>query len=56
MIQVADLRNPGTNVGLPSFEETELAAQTLGVHLHPVDAQAAEDLNSAFQAATALGA
>jgi putative ABC transport system substrate-binding protein len=56
IIQVAVLWDPSTVGNSPSFKETELAAQTLGLRMHPVEAQAVEELDSAFQAATAVGA
>jgi len=50
--RVAILLNPtGTSAAL-QLREAELAARRLGVKLHPVEAQRAEDLETTFQTAT----
>ncbi len=50
--RVAALMNPGNRVHEVFLEETRAAARSLGVHLQPLEARTAEDLEGAFAAAT----
>src|SRR5258707_1121229 len=52
LAQIAVLRNPSVAVHATFWQETEVAARTLGVALQPLDVRGPEDFEAAFAAAT----
>ena len=52
LVRVAVLRNPIVAVHATFWQETEVAARTLGVALQPLDVRGPEDFEAAFAAAT----
>jgi putative ABC transport system substrate-binding protein len=52
LAQIAVLRNPSVAVHATFWQETEMAARTLGVALQPLDVRGPEDFEAAFAAAT----
>jgi putative ABC transport system substrate-binding protein len=52
LVRVAVLRNPIVAVHSTFWQETEVAAQKLGVVLQPLDVRGPEDFEAAFTAAT----
>jgi putative ABC transport system substrate-binding protein len=52
LARVAVLRNPSIAVHATFWEETEVAARTLGVALQPLDIRGPDDFEAAFAAAT----
>ena len=52
LAQIAVLRNPSVAVHATFWQETEVAARTLGVALQPLEVRGPEDFEAAFAAAT----
>jgi putative ABC transport system substrate-binding protein len=53
--RVGVLFNPASTGVIPRWRETESAARSLGVQLHPLEVRSAEELERAFAAATSAG-
>ena len=53
--RVGVLFNPASTGVVPRWRETESAARSLGVQLHPLEVRRAEELERAFAAATSAG-
>jgi ABC-type uncharacterized transport system substrate-binding protein len=53
--RVGVLFNPASTGGVPRWRETERAAQSLGVQLHPLEVRSPDELERAFAAAASAG-
>jgi ABC-type uncharacterized transport system substrate-binding protein len=53
--RVGVLFNPASTGVVPRWRETESAARSLGVQLHPLEVRSADELERAFAAATSAG-